>query len=453
MSKSTTMSKRIFYLICAAIVTMTIATSCHKDEPETNGSNGNNSNDNTEQPDATKPHTYTVMLYGVGGGNLDEQFFFNFEQMMYENGNENVKVTGLVKFSEPYQDNVQLNGVRRFVLDGTVEGSIEEYLEKVGPANQPFYSPQYLADFIKWSKDNYPADDYILILWNHGSGWHPYDDFPKMRGILSDDNMSYLAMSSFELAEALELSGVKLKMLYFDACLMNMLEVLTEIKDGTEMVLASGHLVSSMGGDYVSLLSLLKEAAVGEITFEEAMECYVKDVVSHWSGVYDEELEQYGGDLCLSRLDKIDQVNSVLKDMATEIMNFYRTGSRSDINYFEEYAGLAYTYDRSESDCYDFVDVMDLAEKMTSTTFSAPFVGMVSKLRRAVEAMTVCQAAVRTMATRPVTYSVTLVNKSIWVEEEYEWAGYTKTAFDKATGWSAFLQKNNIELYHPYEDE
>jgi hypothetical protein len=330
---------------------------------------------------------------------------------------------------------------------------MEEYLEKVGPANQPFYSPQYLADFIKWSKENYPADDYILILWNHGSGWYPLDDGPKMRGILSDDNMSYLAMSSFELAEALELSGVKLKMLYFDACLMNMLEVLTEVKNGTEMVLASGHLVAGMGGDYVSLLSLLKEAAVGECTFEEAMDCYVKDVVSHWNGFLDYELAQYGGDLCLSRLDKIDKVNSVLKDMTTELVKFYRDAQSSeDLDYFEEYAAQAYTYDRSDYECYDFVDVLDLSEKIATTGFSAPFVGMVSKLRRAIDDMIVSQATVRTMSSQPVTYSVTLVNKYIWEEEDYEWGCYEDTAFDKATKWSSFLRKNTIELYHPYEE-
>ncbi|MCX5844398.1 MAG: clostripain-related cysteine peptidase [Deltaproteobacteria bacterium] len=28
-----------------------------------------------------------------------------------------------------------------------------------------------MYDFIKWAVEKYPADQYCLILWNHGSGW------------------------------------------------------------------------------------------------------------------------------------------------------------------------------------------------------------------------------------------------------------------------------------------
>jgi len=31
--------------------------------------------------------------------------------------------------------------------------------------------PKVLADFIKWSVKNYPAQHYLLVLWNHGAGW------------------------------------------------------------------------------------------------------------------------------------------------------------------------------------------------------------------------------------------------------------------------------------------
>ena len=35
-----------------------------------------------------------------------------------------------------------------------------------------------LSDFISWGKENYPADKYMLVMWDHGSGVH---------GLLSDE--------------------------------------------------------------------------------------------------------------------------------------------------------------------------------------------------------------------------------------------------------------------------
>ena len=31
--------------------------------------------------------------------------------------------------------------------------------------------PEALKDFIQWGIKDYPADHYLLVLWNHGSGW------------------------------------------------------------------------------------------------------------------------------------------------------------------------------------------------------------------------------------------------------------------------------------------
>ena len=31
-------------------------------------------------------------------------------------------------------------------------------------------NPQVLTDFITWGQDNYPADKYVLVFWDHGGG-------------------------------------------------------------------------------------------------------------------------------------------------------------------------------------------------------------------------------------------------------------------------------------------
>ncbi len=55
--------------------------------------------------------------------------------------------------------------------------------------------PKILMDFLKWSITTYPAEHYMAVLWNHGSGWNEDDVYDravkvspaKDRAILYDD--------------------------------------------------------------------------------------------------------------------------------------------------------------------------------------------------------------------------------------------------------------------------
>lgn len=45
--------------------------------------------------------------------------------------------------------------------------------------------PRALTDFIVWAIENYPAENYAVIMWNHGTGWKEDDiyDFARNRGV------------------------------------------------------------------------------------------------------------------------------------------------------------------------------------------------------------------------------------------------------------------------------
>ena len=77
-----------------------------------------------------------------------------------------------------------------------------------------------LSDFISWGKENYPADKYMLVMWDHGSGVH---------GLLSDElfpnqsgNPSMLTLNEWE--QALKDGGVNFELILTDCCLMANLE-------------------------------------------------------------------------------------------------------------------------------------------------------------------------------------------------------------------------------------
>ena len=83
-------------------------------------------------------------------------------------------------------------------------------------------SPETLADFISWAASNYPARRYALLIADHGYGW---------QGLTMDMTSLGDFMTVKELKSVLEKSPVRFDLLALDACLMQMLEVVYELKD------------------------------------------------------------------------------------------------------------------------------------------------------------------------------------------------------------------------------
>ena len=76
--------------------------------------------------------------------------------------------------------------------------------------------PATLADFIQYSKANYPADRYMLVLWDHGGG--------SLTGYGYDQNFRNDSMTLDEMATGLKNGGCTFDVIGFDACLMATLE-------------------------------------------------------------------------------------------------------------------------------------------------------------------------------------------------------------------------------------
>jgi hypothetical protein len=121
--------------------------------------------------------------------------------------------------------------------------------------------PKTLEDFLKFCFQNYPADFYVLDIWNHGNGWRSYDDMLKTKitkGVSWDEetgNTNYLKV--FQLKQAIENAQVKIDVLYFDACLMQMVEVAYELRNCANFIVASENIVYSEGANYLNLFKRL----------------------------------------------------------------------------------------------------------------------------------------------------------------------------------------------------
>jgi len=92
-------------------------------------------------------------------------------------------------------------------------------LENLG--SKDMSDKQVLHDFIVEGRKRYPAENYVLLLFDHGGGW---------RGLLWDEvNGAGAGMSLPSLREALD--TFHFAVIKFDMCLMSMIEVAYEVRE------------------------------------------------------------------------------------------------------------------------------------------------------------------------------------------------------------------------------
>ena len=102
-----------------------------------------------------------------------------------------------------------------------------------------------LREFVSWGFENYPAQRYGLILWNHGSG--------SISGVCFDELFDNDSLSLEEIGEALTGFDKAFEMIGFDACLMATLETAQTVAPFANYLVASEELEPGSGWDYSSL--------------------------------------------------------------------------------------------------------------------------------------------------------------------------------------------------------
>ncbi len=109
-----------------------------------------------------------------------------------------------------------------------------------------------LADFGTWAAQNYPADHYGLVMWDHGGGWSM---------IASDDTQSPggITMPAFQsaLTTITQATNQKFDFIGFDACLMSQLAVTAIVAPFADYEIGAEELVPGFGWDYTKPLSEL----------------------------------------------------------------------------------------------------------------------------------------------------------------------------------------------------
>jgi hypothetical protein len=251
-----------------------------------------------------RPKQWTVMVYLAGDNDLDAAGVADLEEM------KAIGSTGGVSIVAQFDRSGRNRTTNRYLLQkGTTLG--EDLVTSLGETNTG--DPAILRDFVVWAAAAHPAKHYMLVIWNHGSGWddsnlYEGDSFsgatpPRRaraifgRGVsasgqpvrsgtaraaierarrslfrstvrsmvasraIAFDDQAKDFLDSIELkrvlAEARRRLKGKIDILGFDACLMSMAEVAYQFRDSVSLTCGSEEEEPGDGWPYDTILKAL----------------------------------------------------------------------------------------------------------------------------------------------------------------------------------------------------
>jgi hypothetical protein len=184
----------------------------------------------------------TILVYMAADNNLYKNAYKNIEDMQKAAIPSEYNV--LVYIDTP-NDNPYLLKITKGKTD-----TVKQY------NTQNSASKQVLRFVIDDAFSLFPAENYGLILWSHGTGWMPegvYDHIKETntRSFGKDKNKE---MEITDLAEALP---ENLDFIIFDACLMSGIEVLYQLRNKAKIIIASPTETLVAGFPYEKTIPLL----------------------------------------------------------------------------------------------------------------------------------------------------------------------------------------------------
>ncbi len=189
--------------------------------------------------------------------------------------------------------------------------------------------PQTLSEFIRYGVDHYPADRYMLIINDHGSGW---------KGVCSDQVNGDSAMMSLpEFYSAL--SGYTFDIILFNAPSMSMVEVAYELKDRADYMVASQFdpVMKNILGSATWLQELTDNPNMGVSSLAQSIATAI-----HTAAV----TKGVSVSISAADLSKVDALTSSVADLGSllvaqtggswgEVVDARQTSSHSQLRYFD----------------------------------------------------------------------------------------------------------------------
>jgi hypothetical protein len=210
---------------------------------------------------------WTFLVYLDGDNDLEPYTIQNVNRMEQVGSTDKVNILVQIDRIPGYDSsNGDWTGTRRYYItkDSDPNTINSLMISDLGEVNMG--DPKEFIDFAKWAMSDYPAKHYAFVFMNHGGGWKVAPDRTSLqqrrspiKAICWDDTSGdtlYMKevkdglLSIRDTKEAIDLVG-------FDACLMAMVEVAYEIREGAKVMVASENVEWAPGWPYSEILTSL----------------------------------------------------------------------------------------------------------------------------------------------------------------------------------------------------
>ncbi len=202
-------------------------------------------------------------VYMAGDNSLSDEAADDLIEMQMIGSNSDREVVALIDQEGEYDSRAY-----RVLHEGLTESALSDLNSGWGD-ELDMGDPATLRDFLTWATTAYPAQERVLVIWNHGDGFKR----------VAEDEESYLTVPEIEgaLAEYRDATGHgPLTLIGFDACLMGMFEIAYELREHAVYVHGSEAYEPQEGWTYNHLLPLLNAETTREQMLDAVVHTYIE---------------------------------------------------------------------------------------------------------------------------------------------------------------------------------
>lgn len=277
----------------------------------------------TESPPKTKK--WTVMLYVDGDCNLEKDAIPTIADLRDTGGDDNLNV--LVQLDRVPGFNTEYGnwyGTKRFNWVQGMTPTSENAIQDLGELSMA--RPDTLTDFINWAVENYPAENYYLICYNHGTGWERVKVSSSgiegdAKDICQDYSNGDRHMDTRGTQAALQAAVSPMTILGLDTCLEGWVEIAYQFRHaGPRYMVASPYMETSSDDTvspdwpYSDIIQHLREN-IDKID-ARSLAIYTCDAfIAQFGNPFESDT------LAVTDLSNVDNLTKSIADLATAMMD------------------------------------------------------------------------------------------------------------------------------------
>lgn len=379
---------------------------------------------------------WTMLVFLNGNNNLDEYGDLNIRQMEEVGSTNDVNI--VVQWASMKRSSVKrLLIQKRLASADESEVSTSPVVEDMGSVDMGDY--RNFVDFVKWGHDNYPADRYFVVVWNHGNGWQLRSMNRSVGGQesigamdISYDDKTGSHITTEQLGKAMgEISshmGRKVELYGSDACLMAMMEVAGEMQNSVNYFVGSEELEPGEGWPYNKFLQRL--VAQPDMSGDLVAKALTEEYAAAYSagGVY--------GENDATTFSAVDMsVFGEMQNALAQFVNEFQGMNSSDISKVKKVVEKSQKFASQ-----DYVDLLSFMNQLSASS--------VSKSKRAIDNIKEVYSRFVLLSLNGALYS-DATGMSLWLPSNskaqynlYQ-KRYSALKFNQSTNWLSFLKQIN----------